>query len=116
MPKRAGGGAPSGLDADYSSVWRLALKALTDQETWTPAQRPLLDEYVFALQAAEVARLADEPTHWDRHAKRASVLADQLALSPRGRKAVGCGNDEQPTDPFARFAPRDELAARRGAA
>ena len=52
------------------------------------------------------------PTQWDRHAKRASALADQLALTPRGRKAIGLvsDDDEAPSDPFAAL---DELAQRR---
>lgn len=114
MAKRAGGGAPGGLSADGSAVWRLALKELTEQGTWTQVQRPLLDEYAFALDAAEAARLSDEGTQWDRHAKRASALADQLALTPRGRKAVGVGdtNADVAADPFDEL---DEVSARRQA-
>ncbi len=42
------------------------------------------------------------PTQWDRHAKRAAALADQLALTPRGRKAVGIADDdEEAPNPFA---------------
>lgn len=107
---------PEGLDAAHLGIWRHALKVLKEQGTWAWELAPLLGEYVHALQAADWCRRNDEATNWDRHTKRAAGLADQLALTPRGRKAVGCGEDEQPTDPFARFSPRDELAARRGAA
>ena len=116
MAKRAGGGAPGGIGAEFSSVWRLALKALEDQGTWQPQMRPLLDEYAFALEAAETARLADEQTQWDRHVKRAAALADQLALTPRGRKAAGIVEDaSEPGSPFAAFLKADELSARRQA-
>jgi hypothetical protein len=90
------------------------LKVLKEQGTWAWELAPLLAEYVHALQAADWCRRNDEPTQWDRHAKRAAALADQLALTPRGRKAVGVGDqddsDAQPADPFAAI---DELAARR---
>lgn len=118
MPKRAGGGAPGGLNADWSSVWRLAHKALVDQGSWFPELRPLLDEYAFALQEAECARLQGEAVQWDRHAKRAAGLADQLALTPRGRKAVGVGDQGDTTeaaDPFAALDAGDELSKRREA-
>lgn len=129
---------PEGLDAYWLGVWRHALRTLKDQGSWAFEQKPLLDEYVFALRAAQASRegfawlahledideLTDQawktlgsiasglPTQWDRHAKRASALADQLLLTPRGRKAVGLGNesDEPEADPFAEI---DELAARR---
>ena len=55
------------------------------------------------------------PVQWDRHTKRAAALADQLALTPRGRKAAGIGesNDEESDDPFAAIDAHDELAERR---
>lgn len=115
MSKRAGGGAPGGLNADWSSVWRLAHKALVDQGTWFPELRPLLDEYAFALQEAESARLVGEATQWDRHAKRAAALADQLVLTPRGRKAVGVGDQDDDAEDADPFAGLDELAPRREA-
>ena len=121
------------------------MNTLKEQGTWAWELKPLLDEYVFALRAAEATREgfawlealeqyaenADDlpeiawsvlreiagslPTQWDRHTKRAAVLADQLALTPRGRKAVGVGDsgDSESSDPLAEF---DELAARRPAA
>jgi len=101
-----------------------------------------LAEYVFALRAAEATRdgfgwldalerhveRADDPpeiawevlkqiagglpAQWDRHTKRAAALADQLALTPRGRKAIGLVSDDEEVtvDPFAAL---DELAQRR---
>lgn len=54
------------------------------------------------------------PTQWDRHAKRAAALADQLALTPRGRKAIGLvtDDDEAPADPFTELdQARPELRA-----
>lgn len=133
---------PQGLSAYWLGVWRHALKTLKDQDTWAWEQKPLLDEYVFALRGAEAAREgfawlealevyadgADDlpniawsvlreiaggmPTQWDRHTKRASALADQLALTLRGRKAVGLVESDESTaaDPFAEL---DEVAARR---
>lgn len=130
---------PEGLNAYWLGVWRHALKVLKERKTWAWEQRPLLDEYVYALIAAEDARkglawldhleetvATDEidwlvlrtiatglPTQWDRHTKRAAALADQLALTPRGQKAVSAGgNDDakQSKDPFGEF---DEVAEAR---
>jgi hypothetical protein len=128
---------PPGLNAYWLGVWRHVLKVLKEQKTWAWEQRPLVDEYVFALKAAEEARrgfdwldalekYADENAHelempdfralaqiatglpgmWDRHSKRASALADQLALTPRGRKPLRLktseeGEDGESKDPFA---------------
>jgi hypothetical protein len=117
------------------------LKILKEQGTWAWEQKPLLDEYIHALHAAEASRkgfawldhleeaVASEeidwitlrtiatglPTQWDRHTKRAAALADQLALTPRGRKAINLasGDDEEPADPLSGM---DELAARRASA
>jgi hypothetical protein len=115
---------------------------LKAQGSWSWELKPLLDEYVFALRAAEATRdgfawldalerYADSgaempdiawkvlgeiagslPTQWDRHAKRAATLADQLALTPRGRKAVGLGfsDDQQASDPLSEL---DEIAVKR---
>ena len=125
--------APAGLDAYWTHVWDHALTTLKEQGTWAWEQKPLLDEYVFALIGAKDARSgfkwldaleqyaedADElppiawttlgkiaaglPVQWDRHTKRAMALADQLALTERGRKAVGVGDQDtdEPADPFA---------------
>lgn len=125
--------APSGLNSYWTHTWQHALRTLKEQGSWAWEQKPLLDEYVFALIGAEQARVgfkwldaleryaedADElpdiawstlgkiagslPVQWDRHTKRAMALADQLALSERGRKAVGLGEQEsdEPADPFA---------------
>src|SRR4051812_31340817 len=101
---------PKGLSAYWLGVWRHALKTLQVQGTWAWEQRPLLDEYVYALMEAERCRVgfgwldaleryagdADElpevawvtlrqiagaiPGQWDRHTKRAAGLADQLIL------------------------------------
>jgi phage terminase small subunit len=113
----AGSGAekdPEGLPQPWFGLWRQALKAMKDQESWTPEQRPLLDLYIAALRLAGEAADDEREIDHDRHAKRASSLADQLALTPRGRKAAGLVDDiEQEQDGFARFAPPDELAPRR---
>lgn len=120
---------PEGLDAYWLGVWRHALKTLRDQGSWAWEQKPLLDEYVFALIGARDARKgfkwldaleryaedADElpqiawstlgkiagglPTQWDRHTKRAMALADQLALTDRGRKAAGIGDEDEDEAP-----------------
>lgn len=134
----------SGLDSYWTGAWRRALQTLKEQGTWAPEQKPLLDEYIYALKGAQDARegfrwldaleeYADAnaadmpaiswtalrqiagslPTLWDKHAKRAQSLADQLALTPRGRKAINLGSgEEQVDDPMAEF---DELAERRAA-
>lgn len=105
---------PEGLDAYWLGVWRHALKTMKGQGSWDWELRPLLDEYVFALIEAADAREIGAETRWDRAAKRASALADQLALTPRGRKAAAIGDsDEAPADPFAEL---DELATRRRSA
>lgn len=133
---------PKGLNAYWLGVWRHALKTLKAQGSWAWEQRPLLDEYVYALMGAKEARdgfkwlesleeyvdansadmpaiswtvlgqtASGLPTLWDKHTKRAAALADQLALTPRGRKAANLGNsDEGPADPLAGL---DELAQRR---
>lgn len=136
---------PSGLNSYWNHVWNRALDVMKDQGSWAWELKPLLDEYVYALRAAEATRDgfawlaaleryaedADDlpeiawttlgqiagglPTQWDRHTKRASALADQLALTPRGRKAVRVGDsDDKPSDPFSALdAGRDELSSRR---
>ncbi len=81
--------APGGLSEPWLGYWRVTIKQLKEQGTWKVSQRPLLDSYVFALRGAERARLAGEAVAWDRHAKRASFLADLLAITPRGRRAAG---------------------------
>ena len=80
-------------------------------------QKPLLDEYVYAWIGAERARGEGETRIWDQHAKRAAGLADQLALTPRGRKAInlklkGDQDGKQDADPFAGL---DELEQKRKA-
>jgi hypothetical protein len=127
---------PPGLNAYWLGVWRHVLTVLKEQGTWAWEQRPLVDEYVFALKAAEDARRgfdwldslekyaedADDlpeiawtvlrqiatglPGMWDKHSKRASGLADQLALTPRGRKPLKLktseeGDGAESKDPFA---------------
>jgi hypothetical protein len=128
---------PSGLNAYWTHTWDHALTVLKDQGTWAWELKPLLDEYVFALKAAEDARVgfkwlehleeevASEdvdwlvlqriagglPTQWDRHTKRAAALAELLVLTPKAQKAHGLGGEEKPEDPFDDFD--DELAQRR---
>lgn len=135
---------PEGLNAYWLGVWRHCLKTLKDQGSWAWEQKPLLDEYVFAMRGAADARkgfkwldhlaeaVASEdvdwvvlrtiatglPTQWDRHVKRAAALADQLGLTPRGRKAGGIGGRQEadePADPFGDLDAHDELGAKRKA-
>ena len=131
---------PKGLNAEWTHVFQCALDTLKAQDSWSWELKPLLDEYIYALRAAQQCRdgfawldsmlgdldgrewddvqsltklAAGLPTMWDRHTKRAQALADQLALTPRGRKAIGVradGDDKQPADPFQEA---DELAERR---
>jgi len=101
---------PGGLKEPWLGYWRATLKALQEQGTWKVAQRPLLDMYVFSLQGAEEARLADDAANWDRHSKRASHLADLLALTPRGRQAAGL-RAAKPTQEATPFDQLDRLEA-----
>lgn len=135
--------SPSGLNSYWTHTWDCALNVLKEQGSWSWELKPLLDEYVFALRAAEATRdgfawldaleqyvdNADElpeiawsvlreiagslPTQWDRHTKRAAALADQLALTPRGRKAVGIGGSDEEPAAAGGFADLDELEPRR---
>jgi hypothetical protein len=120
---------PTGLDAYWLGVWRHALKALKEQGTWKAEQKPLLDEYVFALRAAEATRdgfawlekledvaSRDEvdwqvlgqianalPTQWDRHVKRAEKLAQTLLLTPESQSRHANSDSDEEKDPFAEF-------------
>lgn len=122
---------PEGLTAYWLGVWRHALKILKEQGTWKWEQRPLLDEYVYALVAAEQARVgfgwlehlteviaADEvqwnilekiagglPTHWDRHTKRAAALAEKLILTPDSQSRL-----VRTPAPKAESTPTEEAA------
>jgi hypothetical protein len=132
---------PAGINAYWSRTFDHAVRVLKEQGTWADESKALLDEYVLALVAAERCRdgwvwmeALDESaprewsestvvelaramqslsTQWDRHVKRAMALADQLALTPRGRKAAGVGEPKDVAPDS--FAGLDELAARRGA-
>lgn len=103
---------PPSLPPPWLAVWRHALKRMQADGTWSPATRPLLDMYVTALMQAEEAREKGYAGSWDRAARRASMLADQLALTPRGRKAAGV-RPAREADPFERFAAIDDLGVRR---
>jgi hypothetical protein len=106
------------MSAEWLGVWRHALKTLKEQDTWAWELAPLLTEYVLALRASERARQAGEHANWDRHRKAAMQLADQLALTPRGRKAIGLRDDadDEDTKPSGLDAAPislEELRARR---
>jgi hypothetical protein len=109
---------PEGLSTAWSGVWRQARDEMKDLDTFSASMRPLLDEYVYALKAAQDARVgfrwldaleeyaddADElpeiawsvlrriaeglPAMWDRHTKRAMELAGTLGLTPKAQKAL----------------------------
>ena len=115
---------PSGLNSYWTHVWDHALDVMKDQGTWGWELKPLLDEYVFALRAAEATRdgfdwldaleryaeNADDlpeiawttlreiagslPTQWDRHTKRAAALADKLILTPEAQKRHGIFDED----------------------
>ena len=132
---------PPAIKMPWLQVWRNTLRELKDLGIWAPHLRPLLDEYVLALRGAHDARegfawldhleesIASEeidwvvlrqiasglPTLWDKHAKRAAALADQLCLTPRGRKAAGLVFEEDANDNEDPFGALDELAPRREA-
>lgn len=118
---------PEGLSAYWLGVWRHALKVLKEQGTWAWEQRPLLDEYVFALREARVSReLAEvDPYHpttagslqphpgfvqADRAARRAVLLAGTLKLTPEEQRKLVATDGSAAADPFAEF---DELAQAR---
>lgn len=140
---------PVGLNAYWLGAWRHALSLMKEQGTWGWELKPLLDEYVYALRAAEATRdgfawldalevyaeNADElpeiawatlaqiasslPIQWDRHTKRAALLADKLVLTPEARKRHGIFDDveQDAADPFAAVdGASDELAKRRKSA
>lgn len=120
---------PEGMNAYWLGVWRHALKSLKGQGTWKAEQKPLLDEYVHALRAAEAARVGfawldsledvasrDEidwqvlgqiagalPTQWDRHVKRAEKLAHTLLLTPESQKRHVNSDSDPEEDPLAEF-------------
>ena len=129
---------PKGLSAEWLGVWRHALRVMKEQGTWAWELKPLLDEYVYALVAAERARegfawldaleeYADAnagevpeiawsvlreiagglPTQWDRHTKRASVLADKLVLTPEAKRRHGIRAEEDEPDADDPFAALD---------
>lgn len=143
-PRATADRPPKGLNSYWTHTWDRARSVMVEQGTWAWELKPLLDEYVYAMRAAEAARHgfkwldaleeyaenADDlpeiawsvlreiagglPTQWDRHTKRAAALADQLALTPRGRKAIALADTtEEPEDPFGRLDEGDELAKRR---
>lgn len=111
-PKPAAERHPEGLDAYWTHVWEHALKVMKEQGTWAWELRPLLDEYVFALIAADHARRHDDETKWDRCSKRAHLLANTLILTPDARRRHGGSDTEEAADPFAKFTG-DELAEKR---
>ena len=129
MPSDHAESPPTGLRAPYLALWKGCLEALKRQGTWTPDQKPLLDDYVFAVrQSVEHQQLAEEAPFTvteqgrvyahpgfalaDQAAKRAVLLADSLILSPKAKKAHGIDQDEEDANPLDRL---DELAERRKA-
>jgi hypothetical protein len=131
MPPPTAERPPQGLNAYWLGVWRHALKVLKEQDTWRWEQKPLLDEYVFALKGAEDARkgfkwldklevyAADAaelpeiawstlgriasglPVQWDRHTKRAAALCDLLKLTPEQQSKLEPAEDDKPEDDWS---------------
>lgn len=129
MPSDRSESPPTGLRAPYLALWRGCLEALKRQGTWTPDQKPLLDDYVLAVrQSVEHQKVAEADPFTvteqgrvyahpgfalaDQAAKRAVLLADTLILSPKARRAHGIDGDEEQANPLDRL---DELAQRRKA-
>jgi hypothetical protein len=134
---------PTGLSCEWTATWKHALKVLKEQGTWNWETKPLLDEYVYALRAAEECRegigwawesyrrsvgeesqekryeglAASLSSKWDVHAKRAAALANMLVLTVDSRRRNGLIEevevDAGSGDPFDEFSASDELAARR---
>lgn len=99
---------PAGLSEHWSGVWQGTRDALVECEAWGSELKPFLDEYVFALVAAESAREAGASTAWDRHAKRAMRIAELLCVTPRARRlAFGPPAAPEPDDPFRQFIALD---------
>lgn len=114
MPVPTAERPPEGLnDAYWLGVWRHVLKVLKEQGTWKWEQRPLLDEYVFALREAVTARemAQEDPYHEtdkqllhphpgfqqaDRATRRAVVLADTILLTEKSRREHGLVDEEAP--------------------
>lgn len=97
---------PYELRDHWLATWEQALSTMKDQGTWHPVQRPVLDEYVFALRAADEARRTDDASQWDRHARRARSLARDLVLTPEAQRLHGIKHgDRRDENPFATFVP-----------
>jgi hypothetical protein len=100
-----------------------ALRAADDARQgfgWLDALEAYAGEHADQLEIPDfqvLAKIAGGlPTQWDRHTKRAQALADQLLLTPRGRRAagLGAGEDDAPLGGLeALDAATDELAPRR---
>lgn len=138
-PKRWSDRPADGIDrSPWRNLWEGCQRQLKEQGTWQEQQKPLLDQYVFAVkEALEHRALADEqPTaehadgrvylhpgfaSADRAVKRAASLADLLGLTPKARKALGLldldddadDQDDQPSALDAQPVSLDELRARR---
>lgn len=98
-----------------------ALKGAEDARVgfgWLDALKVYASENASEMELPDWRALAQIagglPNQWDKHAKRAAVLADLLGLSPKAAKALGKkaeGEDgDQDSDPFAGL---DELDAKR---
>lgn len=123
MARAARTDPPTGLKAPWRAVWRAAQRNLDTEGVWSPALRPLLDEYVEALRRARELRPpagADSANTGfvaaDRESRRAVAIATALGLTPkrpvgRPRKEKQPSADEKKTtNPFEEL---DELAPRR---
>lgn len=108
---------PGGLGSTWEALWRVCLRTLEHQQTWSAPLRPLLDEFVFAAKHARDHREAAQAAPFaqassgrvyahpgfalaDQAAKRAGVLADLLALTPRAQKALGVDGERSEVNPL----------------
>lgn len=106
---------PPAITEPWLDAWRSALEQLKEQGSWVVAQRPMLDQYAFALRAADWAMEAgDAQIEWDKHSKRALAFAEALGLTAKARKVLAvkakAADSGEPPDPFEAL---DELASRR---
>ncbi len=125
-----------GIDkSPWRNLWEGCQRQLVEQGTWDDNQKPLLDQYIFAVkESLEAREMADDRPFSehadgrvyahpgfalaDRAAKRAATFADALVLTPKARKALGLLKEAAVDDDDSQVAEAapvslDELRRRR---
>jgi hypothetical protein len=119
---------PPDIEAPWRGIWLAAVAELRRLGSWSEPLRPLLDSYVIALRTAAEHRLLAERkpvernresglSHMhagfpsaDRELRRAVLIANELGLTPKARKALEAGSKEAADAPQNPFDALDELA------